>query len=718
MKNNIFKKCRSSLSLFFILTLVLVHFPVVSLAFSLPNPYHSGNKFISSTAFNSLSTSYSAVLPMVIYSNTTSITITDRDNNTNPGGSIGISNPYPSTIPVSGLSGTVSDVNVTITGFNAARPRDIDVVLVAPSGQALTLMADTGGLNVASGVTITFDDAAPSFLPETTPISTGTYKPTDYVFSATDRDDFPSPGPSSVNDPAPTGTATLASVFNGINPNGNWSLYIIDDSLGGGNSTITGGWSIDITTAVAAAATSTSVSSNINPALTTQTITFASTTTSNGNPVTTGTVSFTQNGNAISGCTNISVNASGIANCITTLPEGTRTISATYNGTASFGQSSGGLSQVVNSPTVVSGSQFCNNGGITIPDPGSATPYPSNITVSGLTGTIGNVTVQLNGLNAPRPSNLDFLLVGSNGQAFEIMSDAGDATTPANVTLTLDDNAASQLPTSGALSSGTFRPTDADQINTDTYPAPAPATINQPAPSGSATFTSVYGGANPNGNWALYAVDDGIGGGSSTLTGWCVNFTINKFTTTTTVTTSKNPSNTGEIITFTATVTSEGGTPTGTVNFFDGATNIGSGTLNGSGQATLATSLNTPGGRNITAQYVGANIGAGGGGFAADTSDILIQNVLAPTAAPVTISGRVITQSGRGIRNVMVTMTDSQGNQRTVQTTAFGYYHFDDVRAGETVTLTAKARRFKFNQSSIVRTTNESINNADFISVD
>ena len=66
----------------------------------------------------------------------------------------------------------------------------------------------------------------------------------------------------------------------------------------------------------------------------------------------------------------------------------------------------------------------------------------------------------------------------------------------------------------------------------------------------------------------------------------------------------------------------------------------------------------------------------------------------------------------------MVTMTDSQGNQRTVQTTAFGYYHFDDVRAGETVTLTAKARRFKFNQSSIVRTTNESINNADFISVD
>jgi hypothetical protein len=89
-----------------------------------------------------------------------------------------------------------------------------------------------------------------------------------------------------------------------------------------------------------------------------------------------------------------------------------------------------------------------------------------------------------------------------------------------------------------------------------------------------------------------------------------------------------------------------------------------------------------------------------------------------PTAASVTISGRVITAQGRGIRSVQITMIDSQGNERMAQTSAFGYYHFYDVSAGETVTLTAKARRFKFNQSSVVRMTNDSINDADFISVD
>jgi hypothetical protein len=86
------------------------------------------------------------------------------------------------------------------------------------------------------------------------------------------------------------------------------------------------------------------------------------------------------------------------------------------------------------------------------------------------------------------------------------------------------------------------------------------------------------------------------------------------------------------------------------------------------------------------------------------------------TAASVSVSGKVTTASGRGIRNVMITMIDSQGIVRTAQTTAFGYYRFDDVAAGETVTLTAKAKQFRFDQSTIVRTTNESITDADFVS--
>lgn len=96
--------------------------------------------------------------------------------------------------------------------------------------------------------------------------------------------------------------------------------------------------------------------------------------------------------------------------------------------------------------------------------------------------------------------------------------------------------------------------------------------------------------------------------------------------------------------------------------------------------------------------------------------NVTITKLAAPTAAGVSISGRVRTASGRGIRNVQITLIDSNGNTKSAQTTAFGYYRFDDVAAGETVTLTAKARQFRFDQSTIVRTANESISNADFVS--
>lgn len=102
--------------------------------------------------------------------------------------------------------------------------------------------------------------------------------------------------------------------------------------------------------------------------------------------------------------------------------------------------------------------------------------------------------------------------------------------------------------------------------------------------------------------------------------------------------------------------------------------------------------------------------------FIVNSNGVRCASAVTPTAASVLVSGRVTTAQGRGIRNVQITLTDANGNERTAQTTAFGYYRFDDVTAGETVTLTAKARRFKFNQSSIVRTTNESISDADFVS--
>ncbi len=72
--------------------------------------------------------------------------------------------------------------------------------------------------------------------------------------------------------------------------------------------------------------------------------------------------------------------------------------------------------------------------------------------------------------------------------------------------------------------------------------------------------------------------------------------------TTTTLTSSQNPSTLGRSVTFTATVS--GTSPTGTVQFFDGASSLGSATASG-GIATLTTFALTQGTHAITANYGG-----------------------------------------------------------------------------------------------------------------
>ena len=82
--------------------------------------------------------------------------------------------------------------------------------------------------------------------------------------------------------------------------------------------------------------------------------------------------------------------------------------------------------------------------------------------------------------------------------------------------------------------------------------------------------------------------------------------TITKASTTTTLVSGANPAVTGRPVTFTATVKAVApgaGIPTGPVTFMDGATVLGTGTLNGSGQATLTTATLPVGPHSITASY-------------------------------------------------------------------------------------------------------------------
>jgi hypothetical protein len=94
-------------------------------------------------------------------------------------------------------------------------------------------------------------------------------------------------------------------------------------------------------------------------------------------------------------------------------------------------------------------------------------------------------------------------------------------------------------------------------------------------------------------------------------------------TTSTTLTSSLNPSVVGQTVTFSATAATTGSfisTPTGTVTFYDGANQIGSGILN-NGVATLAISTLAAGLHNITASYLGSST------MAPSTSAILVQQV-------------------------------------------------------------------------------------------
>jgi len=87
-----------------------------------------------------------------------------------------------------------------------------------------------------------------------------------------------------------------------------------------------------------------------------------------------------------------------------------------------------------------------------------------------------------------------------------------------------------------------------------------------------------------------------------------------------------------------------------------------------------------------------------------------------PTGPPVTISGRVLTPDGRGIRDATVIMFDSHNVQHRVRTNSFGSYRFDAVQSGQPYLLTASAKRYIFENQNIQPTGN--LTNVDFTGIE
>lgn len=147
----------------------------------------------------------------------------------------GTATPYPSQIEIGGLRrGKVLDVNVRLNSATHTWPDDLDLLLVGPASQDAIVMADAGWTLDLRDNTFSLDDEADKRVPDSSRIGNRTYRPANYSPS----DSFPSPAPSA------SGNTALAA-FDGTNPNGTWSLYVVDDE-GGDAGSMAGGWSLTI----------------------------------------------------------------------------------------------------------------------------------------------------------------------------------------------------------------------------------------------------------------------------------------------------------------------------------------------------------------------------------------------------------------------------------------------------------------------------------------
>jgi subtilisin-like proprotein convertase family protein len=165
---------------------------------------------------------------------------------------------------------------------------------------------------------------------------------------------------------------------------------------------------------------------------------------------------------------------------------------------------------------------FTNSASITINSDSTATPYPSNLLVSGMGGTITAVSVRVSGFTHPSPEDVNMMLVSPTGAAFVFMGNCGGHFQASNVILTFADGA-TRLPQTNIVS-GTFAPTDYSGSATQ-WPTPAPATPSEAQPLGTATFAFVFDGENPNGTWQLFIYDDTNGGGGQLAQGWILTLT-------------------------------------------------------------------------------------------------------------------------------------------------------------------------------------------------
>lgn len=92
---------------------------------------------------------------------------------------------------------------------------------------------------------------------------------------------------------------------------------------------------------------------------------------------------------------------------------------------------------------------------------------------------------------------------------------------------------------------------------------------------------------------------------------------------------------------------------------------------------------------------------------------------LAPSAAAASISGRALTQSGRGISKAVVTVTGGTlASPMVLRTNPFGYFEAPNLEAGQTYNVSIEAKGLTFTSPTRIVSTQDSITQVDFTSIE
>jgi Bacterial Ig-like domain (group 3) len=365
---------------------------------------------------------------------------------------------------------------------------------------------------------------------------------------------------------------------------------------------------------VTLAPTTTAAASSLNPSNYGQTVTLSATVASSyGTP--TGTVDF-YDGAALLGAGTLS---GGHASFTTAaLAGGTNSIAAKYVGAGTFAASlSGPLSQVVNkgaSTTTLASSlnpsaygqsvTFRAKVTTSVGSPTGTVTFKDGATAIG-TGTVTageamlvttSLAVGAHSITAAYGGNADFNASTSTALAHAVDKANSTTTVTATPNPSQFDQAVILKATAKSDTTGTPTGTVTFKAGTTTL-----GTQNLVAGVANLSVSTLAVGTHPI--TAVYAGNADFNTSSSAA----VNLVVDKAKTTATLTSTPNPSNSGQSVTFTATITPAfGGNPSGTVTFKDGATTIGTGAVSATThKATFATTKLAAGTHSITADYAG-----------------------------------------------------------------------------------------------------------------